>query len=121
MAHFAQLDSQNIVLRVVVIANEECLDDRGVESEQVGIAFCRQLFGQDTNWAQTSYNATFRKHYAGVGYIFDSLLDAFLPPKPYPSWVLNEKYYWTAPVPIPDSEHKYEWDEDTLSWVLISD
>jgi len=119
MAHFAQINSQNTVTRVIVVSDEECLDSNGIESEEVGVAFCKQLFGQDTSWIQTSYNSNFRKHYAGEGFTYNQNLDAFLRPKPYPSWVLDDQYEWTAPAPKPDLENKYEWDENTLSWKLI--
>ena len=121
MAHFAELDSQNVVLRVIVIANEECLDSDGTESEQAGITFCKQLFGQDTTWVQTSYNSNFRKQYAGVGFTYDADLDVFLRPQPYPSWILDSQYEWISPVPKPDLDNKYEWDESTLTWVLVTD
>lgn len=87
MAHFAELDDQNIVLRVIVVHNNELLDN-SVESEAKGIAFCKALFGG--NWKQTSYNANIRKNYAGIGFTYDSARDAFIPPKPGDSWVLNE-------------------------------
>lgn len=120
MAHFAELDPQNTVLRVVVVANEECLDENGIESEAIGVAFCKQIFGNHTNWVQTSYNASIRKHYAGYGYTYDADLDVFLPPKPYPSWILNANYVWEAPIPHPNDGNKYEWDENSLSWALVT-
>jgi hypothetical protein len=121
MAHFAELDQNNIVLRVIVINNEDILDTDGNESEQVGIAFCQSFFGSDTNWVQTSYNDNFRKHYAGIGYAFDSTRDAFILPQPYPSWILNEDTCeWEAPVPYPDVENAYIWNEVTLSWQIVS-
>ena len=89
MAHFAQLDSNNIVTQVIVVANEELLFE-GVENETQGVIFCRSLFGGDTNWRQTSYNGNIRKNYAGIGYTYDENLDAFYAPKPYASWVLND-------------------------------
>jgi len=78
MAHFAQLDSNNVVTQVIVVSNEELLDN-GVESEAKGIAFCQSLLGENTKWVQTSYNRNFRKNYAGIGYIYDEKLDEFLP------------------------------------------
>jgi len=81
MAHFAQLDENNKVLQVIVVANEELMEN-GAESEHKGIAFCKTLLGADTNWVQTSYNATIRKNYAGIGYLYDPIRDAFIPPKP---------------------------------------
>lgn len=119
MAHFAELDSNNTVLRVIVVNNNDILDSNGQESEEVGINFCKGLFGGE--WKQTSYNANFRKNYAGIGYTYDGVLDAFIPPQPYPSWVLNqETCLWEAPVPMPDDGQLYGWDEATQSWVVIT-
>ena len=126
MAHFAELNQNNEVLRVIVVANEDTSDQNGVEDETIGIAFCKKLFGSNTNWRQTSYNGNFRKRYAGIGYTYNEQLDAFIPPKAYPSWVLNEETAeWEAPIPVPeltqeeiDSLSFYRWDEDSQSWIL---
>jgi hypothetical protein len=119
MAHFAELDSNNTVLRVIVVNNNDVLDGNGQESEEVGINFCKGLFGGE--WKQTSYNASFRKNYAGIGYTYDSVLDAFIPPQPYPSWVLNQSTcLWEAPVPMPTDGQLYSWDEATTSWVVVA-
>lgn len=119
MAHFAELDANNVVLRVIVVHNNELLDENGQESEAKGIAFCQSLFGG--NWVQTSYNGNRRKNYAGQGFIYDAQLDAFIPPKPFASWVLNEDTcQWGAPVPYPADEKRYVWDEDTLSWKEVT-
>ena len=116
MAHFAQLDNQNTVLQVIVIHNNELLDN-GVESEAKGIAFCQSLF-PNTRWAQTSYNGNKRKNYAGVGFLYDPIRDAFIPPKPYPSWALDEATCrWEAPVPYPTDGQRYVWDEASQQWV----
>ena len=118
MAHFAQLDNQNTVLQVIVVHNNELLDN-GVESEAKGIAFCQSLF-PGTNWVQTSYNGNIRKNYAGIGFTYDSTRDAFIPPKPFPSWVLDEATCrWDAPVPYPTDGERYQWDEATLSWQVV--
>jgi hypothetical protein len=115
MAHFAQIDENNVVVHVIVVHNNECLDADGVENEAVGAEFCARLFGG--NWKQTSYNGNKRKNYAGIGYTYDAERDAFILPKPLPSWVLNEDTcQWTAPVPMPDDGKLYEWDEETQSW-----
>jgi hypothetical protein len=82
MAHFAQLDNNNVVTQVIVVSNEELLDN-GIESETKGIIFCQSLFGVNTKWVQTSYNRNFRKNYAGIGYIYDEELDEFLPSEPF--------------------------------------
>ena len=122
MAHFAQLNEESIVTQVIVVNNETIDNLPFPESEPVGIAFCQSLFGDDTIWAQTSYNASFRYNYSGIGYTFDVTAQAFIPPKPYPSWLLNTTIYqWEAPVPYPDDGKMYYWDEATLSWVLVPD
>ena len=118
MAHFAELDANNVVLRVVVIGNADTSDASGVEKEHIGAAFCEKLFGG--TWKQTSYNGNMRKRYAGIGYTYNAELDAFVPPKPYPSWTLNsESAEWQAPVPMPVSEgefKRYAWNEETGAW-----
>lgn len=91
MAHFAELDENNIVLRVIVVSNEMIIED-GQESEAKGIAFCKQLFGEDTIWMQTSYNGNKRKNYAGIGFVYDQNRDAFIPPQPEEDgWILDEE------------------------------
>ena len=119
MAHFAELDSNNQVLRVIVVDNRDTADATGQEDETIGIAFCRKLFGG--TWRQTSYNGNFRKNYAGIGYTFDAGRDAFIPPKPFNSWVLNESTcQWQAPVAMPMDGQMYRWDEDTGSWIVVA-
>jgi hypothetical protein len=118
MAHFAQLNEDNIVTQVIVVANQDTADQDGVENEAIGIAFCNNLLGG--RWVQTSYNANIRKNYAGIGYKYDATLDAFIPPQPFASWTLNEETaQWEAPTPYPDDEKRYTWDEETTSWVEI--
>ena len=119
MAHFAQLNDTSIVLQVVVLNNETIQNLPFPDSEPVGVAFCQSLFGDATVWKQTSYNANFRKNYAGIGYTYDPVLDAFIAPQPYPSWLLNTTTcQWQAPAPYPDDGKAYMWDEATLSWIL---
>ena len=120
MAHFAQLDDNDKVVQVIVVNNNELmLDD--VESEDKGIIFCKSLFGENTRWKQTSYNGNIRKNYAGVGYTYDYELDAFVPPQPFPSWILDEDTCnWFAPVSYPQDGLEYVWDENNLSWIVIS-
>ena len=114
MAHYAALDENNIVTQVIVVDNKDTADANGVEKEHIGAAFCERLFGG--TWMQTSYNGNKRKNYAGIGYTYNADLDAFVPPKPYASWVLNEETaQWNAPVPMPE-EGRWTWDEDTVSW-----
>ena len=118
MAHFAQLDENNVVLQVIVVSNNELLDG-GVESEVKGISFCQSLF-PGTQWVQTSYNANFRKNYAGLGYTYNHDLDAFVPPQPFPSWLLNQQTcQWEAPVPYPSDGKSYYWDEVVQSWISV--
>lgn len=118
MAHFAQIDENNVVQQVIVVHNNELLDENGIEQESKGIQFCQSLFGG--NWVQTSYNASFRKNYAGQGYTYDSERDAFIPIKPYNSWVLNENTCkYEAPTSYPNDGKLYRWDEDTVSWVVL--
>ena len=116
MAHFAEIDSSNVVLRVVVIGNADTSDANGVEKEHIGAAFCEKLFGG--TWKQTSYNGNMRKRYAGIGYTYNAELDAFVPPKPFASWTLNsETADWQAPVAMPVVEGKrYSWNETTGAW-----
>ena len=121
MAHFAKLDDQNIVLDVNVVNNETVGNLPFPESEPVGVAFLTEWSGGYTNWKQTSYNASFRKNYAGIGYTYDSVLDAFISPKPYSSWLLNtETCQWQAPIPYPTDGKYYYWNEDTQQWVEIT-
>ena len=119
MAHFAQLDENNLVTQVIVVANDELLLD-GVENETKGIVFCKSLLGDDTRWVQTSYNGNIRKNYAGIGYTYDPVADHFFAPQPYPSWTLDADVKWQAPTPRPVEEGKFfNWDEPTLSWVEV--
>jgi len=98
MAHFAQLDENNVVTQVIVVGNKDCSDANGVEKESIGIAFCERLFGG--NWKQTSYNGNIRKNYAGIGYSYDPARDAFIPPQPGAEWTLDEDTcQWVNPNP----------------------
>ena len=116
MAHFAKLNDNNIVVDIHVINNDVITID-GVESEQAGIDFLKELFG-DGNWKQTSYNGNFRKHYAAIGFTYDVERDAFIPQKPFNSWSLNEDTcVWEPPVPYPNDGKKYAWYEINKEWV----
>jgi hypothetical protein len=139
MATFAKLNSENIVEQVISVHNNELLDN-GIESEQKGIQFLKSLYGQDTNWKQTSYNTrggkhylsdnsglsdtqnkAFRKNHAGINYTYDETRDAFIPPKPFNSWILNEDTcFWIPPVARPDNGALYKWNETALSWDLTT-
>jgi hypothetical protein len=119
MAHFAQLEN-NIVTQVIVVSNQDIVDENGQESEQKGIDFCSNLIGG--TWLQTSYNNKIRKNYAGVGYTYDEGRDAFIAPKPYNSWLLNETTcQWKAPVEMPTDGKMYSWNEATTSWVEVAE
>ena len=132
MAHFAELDENNEVLRVIVVDDNDTSNSDGEEVEQIGISFLKGLFGNDTNWKQTSYNGNFRVRYAGRGDVYDETLNAFIPPKPYNSWALNSTTAdWEAPITKPeltqeqeDSGYGYYWDEtvyqqdNTTGWIL---
>ena len=129
MAHFAELDENNVVKQVIVVHNNELLDENGNESEAKGIVFCQSLFGG--NWVQTSYNRSFRKNFAGIGFIYDPIRNAFYSPQPYPSWTLDEDTcVWQPPIAapvnpyMPDQEEywlqpNYYWDEATLNWIEV--
>lgn len=118
MAHFAEIGLNNTVLRVIVVHNNELLDENGEESEAKGADFCRKLLGG--TWLQTSYNGNFRKNFAGVGFTYDSERDAFIEPKPFGSWVLDEQTaQWEPPIQKPDDGQQYVWDEETVSWVAV--
>lgn len=115
MAHFCELDSNNVVLRVVVVDTKDNSTADGVEKESIGQAFCERLFGG--RWVQTSYNNKIRKRYAGIGYTYNESLDAFIAPQPFPSWTLdNATADWVAPVPYPTDGKSYYWDEEDQSW-----
>tara|TARA_R100000149_G_C5757128_1_gene63709 strand:+ start:134 stop:508 length:375 start_codon:yes stop_codon:yes gene_type:complete len=119
MAHFAEIDENNSVQRVIVVHNNELLDENGEEKEALGVAFCKNLLGG--TWLQTSYNKNMRKNFAGIGFTYDIVRDAFIPPKPYDSWVLDEATcLWKAPVAYPSDENYYEWDETNTRWVEMT-
>jgi hypothetical protein len=123
MAHFSEIDENNVVQRVIVVANKDTADANGNEVEAIGVAFCQRLLGG--NWLQTSYHGNIRKNYAGIGYTYRADIDAFVAPQPYPSWVLDENAQWQAPVPMPEDAgtgeppKMYSWDEETQSWVEV--
>ena len=119
MAHFAQLEN-NVVTQVIVVSNKDTSNEQGVEDENIGIAFCSNLLGG--TWKQTSYNGNIRKNYAGVGYSYDEGRNAFIAPKPYNSWLLDETTcQWKAPVNYPTDDKRYTWNEATTSWVEVAE
>lgn len=121
MAHFAKLDNNNIVLEVHAVNNEMLKDDNDQEREELGYAFLVQWSGGYPFWKQTSYNGTFRKNYAGIGYVYDEQRDAFIAPQPYASWLLDEDTCrWMPPNPMPLDGAIYRWEESIQDWVLVS-
>jgi hypothetical protein len=130
MAHFAGIDNSNIVLSVVVLDDKDTQDSDGNEVEEIGAKYLSDSFGG--TWKKTSYNTyagahnlggtPFRKNYAGIGYTYDAAKDAFIPPKPWPSWTLNEDTcQWDAPTAYPDDGKMYIWNEETTSWDEVSE
>jgi len=120
MAHFAKLGTGNIIETVISINNSVITDSNGVEQEQLGVDFINKLYNTRDVWKQTSYNGNFRKNFAGIGYHYDQTRDAFIAPKPFNSWVLNEDTcIWEAPVAIPTDDNKYTWNESTLTWDIV--
>lgn len=127
MAHFAQLDSNNVVTQVIVVSNDDTSDSNGVETESIGVAFCQKLLGADTNWKQTSYNANMRGNYAGIGYTYMENVatlgvgstDIFIGQQPYASWTISTTAaQWEAPITQPTLTDEqvaamsyYTWDE----------
>ena len=119
MAHFSELDENNVVVRVIAVSNDVLNGLEFPESESIGVAFCKELYGADTVWLQTSINKTFRKRYGQIGYTYVPEHDIFLDPKPYESWVLSaDTLGWVSPIPKPE-EGRFTWDEPTVSWVKL--
>ena len=129
MASFAKIGLNSKVIEVHSVVNEVLHDSNGVEQESIGIDFLTKLTGYPL-WKQTSYNThggvhslggtPFRKNHAGIGYTYDEDRDAFIPPKPYPSWILNENTcLWEAPIAYPTDGKPYIWNESTKTWDLI--
>jgi hypothetical protein len=132
MASFAKLNSENIVTTVESVVNEVLKDSDGIEQESIGIQFLKNLYNEpNAIWKQTSYNThgnihslggtPFRKNHAGIGFIYDEIRNAFIPPKPYTSWLLNEiTCLWESPVARPTTELEenqyYSWNEDIINW-----
>jgi hypothetical protein len=118
MASFAKIGLNNKVIEVLSVHNNELLDSNGVEQEVNGIDFLTKLTGWAI-WKQTSYNNNIRKNHAGIGYTYDEDRDAFIPKKPFNSWILNETTcLWEAPIALPDTENRYNWNETNQTWDL---
>ena len=123
MAHFAEVNEHSVVVRVLVVPDEQ--EHRGQE-------YLADELGLGGTWLKTSYNTiagkhrnggiAYRKNYAGIGFIYDSDLDGFIPPKPYESWILNkDEGQWHSPTPYPNDGNRYDWDESSLSWIIRSE
>jgi hypothetical protein len=119
MAHFAKIGLNSKVIEILSVHNNELKDSNGIEQEVNGIDFLTKLTGYPV-WKQTSYNSNFRKNFAGIGYTYDEDRDAFIPKKPFNSWVLNEDTcLWESPIPYPQDNNQYKWNEQNQSWDLI--
>ena len=120
MAHFAQLDENNKVIQVLVVNDDYLKDENGNEVEELGRLHMESVHGG--RWIQTSYNGKIRFRYAGIGYLYDEKIDAFVYPKPYESWILNKKTAeWNPPIPMPTDAPEgsfYQWNEETKNWIL---
>lgn len=118
MAHFAELDESGRVVAVVKVAND-AITRNGVEDATLGVSLLSSLRGH-SRWVQTSYNGRIRKRYAAVGMTYDLARDAFIPPRPFPSWTMDEQTCnWMPPVPRPN-DGTYRWDESGAKWVSVS-
>lgn len=123
MAHFAKIDSNNIVVDVIKIENSVMLNADNTESEYKGKVYLNSLLGSAT-WVQTSYNNNFRKQYAGIGYTYDSANDVFISPQPFNSWTLDSNFDWKPPVPFPSdygTDVIYDWNEENQTWDLYTE
>lgn len=123
MAHFAELDENNVVINVIVVNDCDCHDDNGIENEEIGCENLCKMHGENKIWKQTSYNNNIRHRYAYIGGTYSPEYDVFLLPKPYPSWVLNtDNYNWEAPIGMPsdwyENDSNYLWDEDNQVWKI---
>jgi hypothetical protein len=114
MAYFAELNENNIVLRVISVADSDTINELGEEDEAVGAEFCASLL--NGRWLQTSFNNRIRKQFASIGFTYDKDADVFIVPQPYPSWSLDENYDWQPPVPAPTSEGMWSWNEERQQW-----
>jgi hypothetical protein len=123
MAYFAKLGTGNIIEKVISINNSVITDANGIEQEQLGVDFINKLYNTRDVWKQTSYNKTFRKNFAGIGYQYDQTRDAFISPKTYNSWILNEDTCrWEAPITKPTTQLEdnqcYCWNESIINWEI---
>ena len=115
MAHFSQLDSNNKIIQLIVV-NNDILDESGVENEQLGIDFCKGLYGEDTVWVQTSFNENFRYNFGLINSTYNVENDAFIHEQPYPSWTLDENFQWQPPIEQPEGTPYWAWNEEEQQW-----
>lgn len=121
MAHFARVNKDWVVEEVIVVNNDILLNEQGLECDWLGEQFCQSLYGAHTKWIQTSYNGNKYKNFAGIGFTFDPCRNAFIPPRPFPSWVLDEAAcLWEAPATHPADGLLYAWDEGSVSWIQVA-
>ena len=123
MAHFAKLGTGNIIEQVISINNSVITDANGIEQEKLGVDFINKLYNTRDVWKQTSYNGNIRKNFAGIGFKYDQARDAFIPPKTFNSWTLNEDTcQWEAPVAMPteqlENNQYYSWNESAINWEI---
>lgn len=114
MAYFAELDNQNLVVRVVAVSDNEAPDP--APNDQAGNHFLNSI-GLIGQWVQTSFNNRIRKQFAGIGYRYDAQADVFISPQPFPSWTLDQHHDWQPPIPYPSDDQKYQWDEERQEWI----
>ena len=119
MAYFAKIDDNNVVTKVLAVANDAIVDESGTEQESIGKALLSSLHNDDSQWVQTSFNHNFRKKFATPGDTYDSVNDVFIYPQPFPSWVLDNNFDWQAPKPLTNAQEgqTYIWSEENLDWV----
>ena len=120
MAYFANIDEDGTVLQVIAVSNFDAPDPAPTNSEPLGQAFIADTLQLPGEWRQTSYNHSFRKQYAGIGWRYDSVTDVFISPQPYASWTLDASFNWHPPTPMPAEGGPWVWDEDTTSWVELT-
>lgn len=117
MAHFAQIDENNNVINIIVVADLDTVDENGIEIESIGVNFLKNLFGNETRWVQTSRHARIRKRLADIGGKYDPVKDEFVLKQPFPSWTLDLENEWQAPIPKPDPLKEYFWLEESQEWI----
>ena len=122
MAHFCELNSNNVVIRTLIVHNNELLDKNGYEREENGVKFLKKIYGDNTVWVQTSYNNSFRRKFATSGWSYNYEKDVFVEPQPFPSWSLNlETLIWEPPIPMPEftDDTFYWWSETNMKWMAV--